>query len=180
VTAEMEVPGTVRVPVAVLAERRPGSTPWAEWSWRAVEVLEDAPDLPPWTVLREEAGRTLFLAGRAEVALYPTDTANYRDNLRSAAPRVWVVLREADAPPGLRLYTVTVDGGEAHYYAETGNDLLESLAMPAGLRALVEDFVARHHVERAFHKRRRDRADPEAMARGRGGGGRRPAQDDGE
>ena len=176
-SGEMEVPGTVRVPVAVLAERRPGTTPWAEWSWRALEVLEEAPDLPPWTVLREEAGRTLFLAGRAEVALHPTDTANYRDNLLTDAPRVWVVLRVADEPPGLRLYTVTVDGGEAHLYADTGTDLLEALAMPAGLRAVVEAFVARHHVERAFHKRQRDRADPEAMARG-GGKNRRPARDE--
>ena len=177
-TAELEVPGTVRVPVSVLVERRPGATPWAEWSWRAVEVLEDAPDLPPWTVLREEAGRTLFLAGRAEVALHPTDTANYRENLRADPPLIWVVLREAEAPPGLRLYTVTVDGGEAHLYAESGTDLLESLAMPAGVRAVAEAFVARHHVERAFHKRQRDRADPEAMARGRGGGGRRRAPED--
>lgn len=176
--AEPEVPGTVRVPVSVLVERRPGATPWAEWSWRAVEVLEDAPDLPPWTVLREEAGRTLFLAGRADVALYPTDTANYRENLRADPPLVWVVLREAEAPPGLRLYTATVDGGEAHLYAESGSDLLESLAMPAGLRAVAEAFVARHHVERAFHKRQRDRADPEALARG-GGGRRRPRQEDG-
>ena len=163
---ELEVPGTLRIPVAVLVERRPGTTPWAEWSWRAVEVLKEAPELPPWTVLREEAGRTLFLAGRAEVALYPTDTPNYRENLQADAPRIWVVLREAEAPPGLRLYTVTVDGGEAHIYAESGNDLLESLVMPAGLRAVVEAFVAQHHVERAFHKRQRDRADPEAMARG--------------
>ena len=165
-TCELEVPGTIRIPVAVLAERRPGSTPWAEWSWRAVEVLEEAPDLPPWTVLREEAGRTLFLAGRTEVALYPTDTVNYRDNLRADLPRIWVVLRQAEAPPGLRLYTVTVDGGEAHIYADTGTDLLEALAMPAGLRAVVEAFVVQHHVERAFHKRQRDRADPEALARG--------------
>ena len=177
--AASEVPGTIRVPVSVLVERRPGATPWAEWSWRAVEVLEDAPDLPPWTVLREEAGRTLFLAGRADVALYPTDTANYRENLRADPPLIWVVLREAEAPPGLRLYTVTVDGGEAHLYAECGTDLLESLAMPAGLRAVVEAFVAQHHVERAFHKRQRDRADPEAMARG-GGGRRRPARGGGE
>ena len=28
----------------------------------------------------------------------------------------------------------------------------------------IESFVARHHVERPFHKRRRDRADPEALA----------------
>ncbi len=176
-TAEMEVPGTIRVPVSVLVERRPGATPWAEWSWRAVEVLEDAPDLPPWTVLREEAGRTLFVAGRADVALYPTDTANYRENLRADPPLIWVVLRGADAPPGLRLYTATVDGGEAHLSAESGTDLLDSLAMPPRLRAVVEDFVARHHVERAFHKRQRDRADPEALARG-GGGRRRPKQED--
>ena len=157
---EMEVPGTVRVPVAVLVERRPGATPWAEWSWRAVEVLEEAPDLPPWTVLREEAGRTLFLAGRAEVALHPTDTANYRDNLLADPPRAWVVLREADASPGLRLYTVTVDGGEAHLYADTGADLLESLPIPARFRAPAQAFAARHHDERAVQKRQRDRADP--------------------
>ena len=167
-TGELVSPGTVRLPVAVLAERRPGATPWAEWSWRAVEVLEQAPDLPAWTVLREEEGRTLFFVDRAEVELHPTDTANYRENLQADPPRVWVVLREADAPPGLRLYTVTVDAGEAHLYADVGNDLLESLAMPAGLRAAVEAFVAEHHVERVFRKRRRDRADPEAMARGGG------------
>lgn len=161
----MEFPGTVRVPVAVMAERRPGTTPWAEWSWRVVEVLEQAPDLPPWTVLREEAGRTLFLAGHAEVELHPTDTPNYRDNLQAAQPSVWVVLREADAPPGLRLYTVTVDAGEAHLYADVGSDLMESLPMPPRLRAVVEEFVARHHVERTFHKRRRDRADPQALGR---------------
>jgi hypothetical protein len=37
--------------------------------------------------------------------------------------------------------------------------------MPPGLLAATADFVARHHVERAFHKRKRDRADPEALAR---------------
>lgn len=161
------VPGTVRIPVAVLVERRPGTTPWAEWTWRAVEVLEDAPDLPPWTVLREEAGRTLFLAGHAEVELHPTDTANYRENLGANPPLIWAVLREAEAAPGLRLYTVTVDAGEAHLYADAGTDLLESLVMPARLRAAVEAFVAQHHVERTFHKRRRDRADPDALARGK-------------
>ena len=165
-SGRLEVPGAIRIPVAVLVERRPGVTPWAEWSWRPVEVLEEAPELPPWTVLRETAGRTLFLAGHAEVALHPTDTTNYRDNLTAAAPSVWVVLREAAAAPGLDLHLVTVDAGEAHVYADAGNDLLEALPMPPGLRAVTERFVAEHHIERRFHKRRRDRADPEALARG--------------
>jgi hypothetical protein len=181
----LEVPGTIRIPVAVLVERRPGATKWADWTWNAVEVLEEAiPEIPPWTLLREADGRSLFLAGTAEVALHPTDTPSYKANLEQAVPRVWVVLREdLSTPSGLGLHCVTVDAGEAHVYADAGRDLLESLPMPPGLRAAAEAFMARHHVERAFHKRRRDRADPEALARrGRGqGGGRRgtpPGEDE--
>ncbi len=98
----LEVPGTIRVPVGVVAERRPGVTTWAEHAWAAREVLEDAPDLAPWTVLREDAGRTLFFAGTAEVALHPTDTDNYIHNLQQEVPRIWVVLRPVEAPPGYR------------------------------------------------------------------------------
>jgi hypothetical protein len=170
----LEVPGTLRIPVAVLAERRPGVTRWAEWAWRAVEVLEAAPELPPWTLLREDAGRSLFFAGTAEVALYPTDTPNYRDNLAAAAPRIWVVLRPVPQQPGMALHAVTVDTGEAHVYAESGADLLESLPLPPGLQATMEAFIARHHVERAFHKRRRDRADPDTL--GKRPGGRRSGE----
>ncbi len=188
----LEVPGTLRIPVAVLVERRPGATRWAEWSWRAVEVLEEAiPDIPPWTLLREsaEGRRSLFLAGTAEVSLHPTDTPSYKANLEQEVPRVWVVLREdLGTPSGLGLHCVTVDAGEAHVYADAGRDLLESLPMPPGLRAATEAFVARHHVERAFHKRRRDRADPEALGRrgqvgpsgAAGGRGRRPPGDEEE
>ncbi|MFT8245947.1 DUF3305 domain-containing protein [Roseomonas sp. BN140053] len=160
---------TRRIPVWVLAERRPGVTRWAEHVWRAVEVLEDAPDAPAWTLLREEAGRALFLAGRAEVALHPTDTDNLRHNLEAASPSLWVVLRATEAPPGMALHLVTADPGEAHLYADVGNDLLEALPLPPGLAATIAEFVARHYREPTFHKRRRERADPEALAFGRGG-----------
>lgn len=161
----LEVPGTIRIEVGVVAERRPGVTPWAEFAWAAREVLEDFPDVAPWTVLREEEGRTLFFAGSAEVALHPTDTDNYVHNLEQDPPRVWVVLRLTEAAPGFTLQAVTVDAGEAHLYADTGTDLLESLPMPAGLRLVVERFVAEHHRERHFLKRRRDRADTDALGR---------------
>lgn len=181
-SGHLDVPGSIRIPVAVLAERRPGVTQWAEWSWRAVEVLEEAPALPAWTVLREAEGRTLFLAGQAEVLFCPTDTPNYRDNLAAAAPSIWVVLRNVETDPGLRLHAVTVDAGEAHLYADTGSDLLEALPLPPGLRARLEVFVAEHHVERMQHKRRRDRADPEALGKRPGGyrgGGPRDGDDAG-
>jgi hypothetical protein len=158
-------PDSLAIPVAVLAERRPGSTTWADEVWRVVEVLEDSPEVAPWTLLREEAGRSLFFAGIAEVALHPSDTTNYKHNLEAEVPLVWVSLRPANTPAGFTLQAVTVDPGEAHLYADAGNDLLESLPMPPGLRAVTEAYVAQHHKERAFHKRKRDRADPEALAR---------------
>jgi hypothetical protein len=153
------------IPVAVLVERRPAVTRWAEHVWRAVEVLDDAPEVPPWTLLRSDNDRALFFAGAAAVALHPTDTDNYKHNLEAAQPLVWVTLRPAQTASGLALQAVTVDPGEAQLYADSGNDLLEALPMPPGLRAATAAFVAEHHKERTFHKRKRDRADPQALAR---------------
>lgn len=163
----MSNPLSQRIPVGVLAERRPGVTPWAEEVWRVVQVLEEAPPVPPWTRLREEDGRALFFAGTAEVALHPTDTDNYRHNLAAAEPRIWVALRPTAAPPGMALQAVTVDVGEAEILAGVGSDLVEALPLPPGLRAATEAFVAAHHKDRHFHKRKRDRANPEALARRR-------------
>ncbi len=167
------LPGTRRLPVAVLVERAPSASAWQDWSWRVAEVLEgEMPEVQPWTVLREHAGRTLFFAGRADVVLHPTDTDNLKHNLEAEAPQIWVVLRPVAAAPGMALHLVTVDAGEAPLYAEVGADLLEALPMPPGLRAVTEAFVAEHHRERGFVKRRRDRADPEAL--GRRGPGEEP------
>ena len=159
------IPGTVTIPVGVVVERRPGVTQWAEFAWRAVEVLEDAPALAPWTVLREEAGRTLFFAGNGEVAMHPTDTDNYKHNLESSSPSSWVVLRPVEEAPGFKLQTVTVDAGEAHLYADSGSDLMEAVPLPPGIRAALEAFVAEHHRERGFHKRKRDKAELEGLGR---------------
>jgi hypothetical protein len=50
--------------------------------------------------------------------------------------------------------------------ATIGADLVEALPMPAPIRSAVAVFVAEHHVEPvAFSKRKRDRVDPEALAR---------------
>jgi hypothetical protein len=37
--------------------------------------------------------------------------------------------------------------------------------MPEVIREVLEGFVAEHHVEQEFFKRKRDRANPEALAR---------------
>ena len=158
------MPPSLSVPVAVLAERRPGVTVWQEHVWRALAVLEEAPDVAPWTRLRAEHGREVFFAGTAEVTLHRTDTPNYKDNLEAAEPSIWVLLRPHGAE--MLLQAVTVDPGEAEIFTEGPHGILDALPLPPRLAALLRDFVAAHHVERVFHKRKRDRqGDPDRRGR---------------
>jgi hypothetical protein len=53
---------------------------------------------------------------------------------------------------------------------EAGNNIVEPVPMPEPIRETVAAFVAEHHVEREFFKRKRDRPDPESLARRRGYG----------
>ncbi len=80
-------------------------------------------------------------------------------------PLLWVVLRPSEGEMPYALLTVTVDPAEGEAMTEAGNDLVETVPMPKAIQEAVADFVAEHHVERTFAKRKRDRADPEAMGR---------------
>ena len=44
-------------------------------------------------------------------------------------------------------------------------DIVDTVPMPPAIEEAVAAFVAEHHVERAFVKRKRDRADPEKLGR---------------
>jgi hypothetical protein len=151
--------------VGVIVERRRAASPWAEHLWSPLAVLPAPASAAPWTPLDGEGDRRRFYAGPATLELHRSATAGYRDNLASGCPSLWVVLRPGAAPPGIALLAVTADPAEGEAFTEAGEDLVETVAMPAEIATAVADFVARHHVERVFHKRRRDRADPEALGR---------------
>jgi hypothetical protein len=168
-----------RFPVGVIVERRPAKSRWQQHVWRVVEVLPGRPATPPWTVLGEADGTTRFFAGGTDLVVYSGETEPLVHNLGAVRPAVWVVLRPAADPPGYRLLLATVDAGEAHAHADTGDDLVEMVAMPEAVRAWLAPFVARHHVERPRYKRKRERADPEALAVGRHAGGNGGAEPDG-
>ena len=152
--------------VGVVVERRRTGNVWQPELWSAVAVLPGRPDVAPWTVLDAGEGWTRSYAGAAEVALFASETDNYKHNLDGPQPAIFVILRR-DGEPGLRLLAVTVDPGEIDAHSDAGDDLIEALPLPPDLAAWMRDFVERHHVERPFHKRQRDRADPEALARRR-------------
>jgi hypothetical protein len=153
------------IPVGVIVERSKSANSWAEFYWRAVNVLPGQTETRPWTKLSDDGERATFYAGSAEIKLHRTETGFYRDNLQSGAPGLWVALRAADSDPPYTVFMVTADPAEGESFTETATDLVEQVPMPSSIQQVVAVFVAEHHVEQPFVKRKRDRANPEAMAR---------------
>ena len=160
----------VRIPVAILVERRNAASPWIDFVWRPVGALVGEPAAAPWTMLSEANDATVFYAGTADVELYRTETGNYRDNLATENPALWVVLRPTGSDPAYEVVRATADPTEGEAFTEAGGDIVERVAMPPEMCAVVEAFVAEHHVERAFLKRKRDRAAPDVFSRREGHG----------
>jgi hypothetical protein len=155
----------LRIPVGVVVERRKADSPWIDFVWRGIGVLPDEPEMMPWTVLRAQEGSTLFYAGSATVDLYRSETERYRDNLATGAPSIWIVLTPSEGAWPYAISAVTADPAEGEAFTEAGANLVEAVPMPEILREAIEKFIAEHHVEREFFKRKQRRADPEALAR---------------
>jgi hypothetical protein len=151
--------------VGVVVERRKAKSPWVDYVWRPVAALPGLPETPPWAALDSDDEIMRFYAGGAEVGLYRADTPHYRDNLVSGNPGLWVVLRPTGGEPPYAIVTVTANPSEGEAFTEAGNDLVEQVPMPEAVRQMVEAFVAEHHVEQTFYKRKQQRSDPEALAR---------------
>ena len=158
-----------RIPVGVVVERHKATSPWLDFLCRPVSVLAGVPAAAPWTVISFEGDVTTLYAGEAVIELYRTETANYRDNLASGTPLLWVVLRPATGQVGFDLLMVTADPAEGEALTGAGNDLVETVPMPVPISEIVESFIAEHHVEQSFFKRQRDRSKSRSPARHPGG-----------
>ena len=150
----------LHIPVGVVVERRKATSPWIDHVWRPVLVLAGVPETAPWTPLAVADDAATFYAGAADVALYRTDTTYYRDNLATGAPLLWVALRPTGDEPPYDILMVTASPAEGEALTEPGTDLVETVPMPDPVRDAVAAFVAEHHVEQTFYKRKRDSAVP--------------------
>ena len=147
----------------MVVERRKARSPWLDFLWRPISVLVGTPSATPWTEIGEEGDATTFYAGEAAIELHRTETANYRQNLASGTPALWIVLRPRlanSAGPAFDILMVTADPSEGEALTDAGNDLVATVPMPATIMETIDRFIAEHHVERPFNKRQRDRGEP--------------------
>ena len=153
------------LPVGIVVERRKAVSQWIDHVWRPAAALPGEPETPPWSVLSRDGDMTTFFAGVAPIELFASETGNYRDNLLTGEPKLWVILRPREADPPYELFAVTADPAEGEAYTEPGTDLVDTVSMPEPIAEAIASFVAEHHVERTFFKRKRNRAEPEALGR---------------
>ena len=154
-----------RMTVGVVVERRKAKSMWVDFLWRPVSVFVGSPSASPWTPLDTELETILFYAGEAVIELYRTETTNYRDNLSSRSPALWVALQPAASGQPYEILAVTADPAEGEAFTDAGRYLVEAVPMPSEVVEAVAQFIAEHHVERPFIKRRRQPAEATSIWR---------------
>lgn len=159
------------IPVGVVVERRKARSAWVDFLWRPVSVLAGRAAAAPWTPLNTDGETALFFAGEAVIELHRTETTNYRDNLASGAPALWVALRPVASDPPYEILAVTADPAEGEAFTDAGSNLVEAVPMPPDVVESIGRFIAEHHVERPFVKRRRQPAESALARREPGNGG---------
>ena len=147
----------VRILVGVVVERRKARSPWLDFLWRPISVLVGTPSATPWTQIGAEGDATTFYAGEAAIELHRTETTNYRDNVASGAPALWVALCPVASERPYEVLAVTADPAEGEALTDAGSNLVEAVSMPPDVVEAVVQFIAQHHVERPFVKRQRER-----------------------
>lgn len=150
---------SLTMPVGIVIRRVPGVTRWAKWVWKAVSVLPGAGDAT-WKELRSEGDAVEYHAGTLPLTLFSSDAEAYLHGLSAKTPSLYVVMREAEAKSDapLDLVLLTASPYEAQDYADTSEEIVEKIDMPAGIVAWVRDFANAHYEYEAFVKRRRNKA----------------------
>jgi Protein of unknown function (DUF3305) len=163
------------IAVGVIVEKRKSASPWIDHTWGAVAVMPGLPEAPRMTLIETLGDISRYYCGAARILLASVDTAHYRDNLMSGAPKLWVVMREEASDEGLTLVDVTADPTEGEAHTESGSNIVDTVPMIPEVAAFVASFVDEHHVEREFFKRKRDGGSDGGKRRKRGDGSGRDA-----
>ena len=128
-------------PIAVVMQRRPAQSRWADWVWEPWSVLPGYPDGAP-RVIVEDAGIAQWLHPGFKLLLHKDETEGYYMNVSAAQPRVFVLWR-MDDERALPL-EVTVSSDEAGRWLDGGHSV-DGVAMPPEIFAWVGEYVENNY-----------------------------------
>ena len=155
---------TVSIPLGVVIAREDIDSKWQDHVWRPIGILPGAPPVGDWRELQRGEGWVHYHAATVPLELFRKETEGYKYNLEMREPSIFIVFsgeedEENDRPVSVHL--VTASPYEAADYLDSGEQLVETVAMPPELFALVSAFVGEHHVEEKFKKRKNIKVKPQ-------------------
>jgi hypothetical protein len=137
-----------RFPVAVIMQRIPLASRWADERWEAVvvETCNDA-ELAQTLVSEDATGKRWRCTGIA-IELHPSEIEGYYLNASAREPKVFVLWRMAepgdDVEPRARPLIVTLSYGEAARFLDAGEQV-DAVPISAALLAALDSFVAANY-----------------------------------
>jgi hypothetical protein len=112
-----------------------------------------------WKLLYDAGGTRRYLSPTVIVEMHRAETEAYVYNLQSPEPSLFAVVRhdeesERDVP--FDIHVATVSPYEAQDYLDCAEEQVDRIGLPAEMVDWMQDFVAEHHVEQEFKKRKRN------------------------
>lgn len=129
-------------PIAVVMQRRPAQSRWADVVWEPWSVLTGYTGEPHPHLLLEDRGVAQWLHPGFKLELHRDETEGYYMNVSTSSPRIFVLWR-MDEEQGLPL-AVTVSYDEAGRWMDAGHSV-DPVQMPAEVFAWVGDYVEKNY-----------------------------------
>ena len=126
---------SISIPLGIVVRRAPGLTRWVKWTWNAVAVLPGAGPAD-WHEIARDGAAVEYHAATVTLELFRTDTEAYLSGLSTREPAIYVVMRdrpEANLSDHPEVVLATVSPYDAQDYADSGDEMIDKVAMPAGL-----------------------------------------------
>lgn len=143
------------ISLGIIIEKRKIDHPWQDYRWQPVGVIVNAEPIDTPRVMIEGEDFTQYHGATLPVELFKGETDGYLVNLSQETPSVFVVMRADDeADGGYAPFLATVCPYEAESYGESGDEIVEGVAMPPELLVWLKRFVDVNHVETPFRKRK--------------------------
>ncbi len=154
--------------VGIIIRSVPSQSRWVDVTYRVIGLLPGAPEAT-WVELRRDGETIDYHAATLPLDLHRTETDAYLMALQAEPPSAYVVLQgDTDDEDRPMPVAVTVSPFEAQDHMDTGEEVVEKIAMPPELVDWMREYVETHHKEEPRYKRQRDRMDVERVDDGRG------------
>jgi Protein of unknown function (DUF3305) len=152
------MPADAVMPISVVIERRMSNSQWQDYLWRPVGILPRAAS-ETGKLLAEGEGWSQFNGGTLDLELFHGETEGYLTNLSQDPPVIFIVLRRNEMDDNLEFvpFLATACPYEAMGYTPDSDDIVEGVPMPPEVMEWVREFVALHHVDEPFKKRKNKR-----------------------